>query len=58
MERLGRERVVSMDKLVALYMQAREVVGLCWDVVYTKMIFEGVERFGHRAERCKGRGSV
>ena len=48
---MGRERVVSMDKLVALYMQAREVVGLCWDVVYTKMIFEGVERFGHRAER-------
>ena len=45
MDRIGRERVVSMDKLVALYMQAREVVGVCWGV-YTKMIFERVERFG------------
>ena len=33
---MGRERVVSMDKLVALYMQAREVVGTCWGVVFHK----------------------
>ena len=43
---MGRERVVSMDKLVAIYMQAREVVGLCWDVVYTTLHKNDIRRSG------------